>query len=132
MSSVIDSFVIGQLFISDVSLTLTEGSMSHTTSAAALREKPGLGRTGRWGSGSERSRAVGRRSDWTEGDATPAPSTQGSDSLETENKKLILLSDPQSKNMDQKCFSVLFLVLLTCEGDDENDGDVNEEELKVS
>lgn len=83
-----------QVLMSDESLTLTEASMSHTSSAVAPRGKPGPGTPGRWGSGSELSRAAGRRSDWTEGDATPAPSTPGSDSLKTgTNRRKVIISD---------------------------------------
>lgn len=77
-------FIISLALLSGVSLTPTEASMSHTSSADVPRGKPGPGRPGRWGSGSELSRVAGRRSDWMAGGATPAPSMPGSDSLETE------------------------------------------------
>lgn len=112
-----------------VSLTRTGASRPHTSSAVAPRRKPGPGSPGRWGSESEPSRAEGRRWGWTEVGATQAPPTPGSGSLKmgrrTSPSYLTTLSHFHS--LIQNMF-----LGITCEGDDENDGNVNEEELEVS
>lgn len=68
-------------------LTLTVESISHTSSAVSPGGRTELGKRGRWGSGSEPRRAVAQIWGWTEDGATPARSTLGSDSLDTETQE---------------------------------------------
>lgn len=112
------------------SLTWTGGSSSHTSSAVAPRQKPGPGSPGRWGSESEPSRAEGQRWGWMEAGATPAPPTPGSGSLKTGTNRAGIWYLTTVSN-SHPLILIIFLGI-TCEGNDENDGDVNEEELEVS
>lgn len=64
------------------------------------------------------------------GDATPAPSRLGSDSL-TE-RMWSLESCYLNADRKKKFFWVLIATLLTCKGNGENDDEVNEEKLEVS